>query len=107
MSYFYSRIPFLMERPLPKTLNLYTAFFLARSMCVDQVSRVARFTPKITGGIDPEDWLPEELKWLGFREPPNRLSDEHRSDLRDIDPFFQPPFWVAEICLQVLRNSAD
>jgi hypothetical protein len=28
-------------------------------MYVDQVNRVARFTPKTKVGIDPEDWLPK------------------------------------------------
>ena len=48
--------------------------------------------PKITGGIDPENWLPEEVKWSGFRDAPTGLSEEHRSALRGIDPFSQPPF---------------
>ena len=26
--------------------------------------------PKITSGIDPVDWLPEELNWSGFRDAP-------------------------------------
>ena len=49
--------------------------------------------PKITGGIDPFDWLPEELNWSGFRDTPSGLSEEHRRDLKDIDdePSFSPP----------------
>jgi hypothetical protein len=49
--------------------------------------------PKITGGINPLDWLPEELKWSGFRYAPTGLSEEEGRDLRDIDgdpPFSQP-----------------
>jgi hypothetical protein len=44
--------------------------------------------PKITGGIDVLDWLPEEVNWSG-------LDEERRGALRDIDgypPITQPPF---------------
>jgi hypothetical protein len=48
--------------------------------------------PKITDRIDPENWLPEELKWSGFRDGSTVLREEHRNVLRYIDPFSQPPF---------------
>jgi hypothetical protein len=41
--------------------RLCAAFFRTSSMCFDQMSRVSSVTPKITGVIDPMDWLPEEL----------------------------------------------
>ena len=55
------------------------------------------------GGIDLMDLLPEELNWLGFRDAPTGLSEEHHCALRDAGdpPFSQPPLYVAEICLQV------
>jgi len=39
----------------------------------------------MVGGIDPLDWLPEELKWLGFRDAPTSLSEEEGGDLQDTD----------------------
>jgi hypothetical protein len=51
--------------------------------------------PKVTGGIDPLDWLPEELNLLGFWDAPTGLSERHRGALRDIEgdpPVTQPPF---------------
>jgi len=54
--------------------------------------------PKITGGIDPLDWFPEELNWSGFWDAPTGLSEEHRGKLGDIDddpPFTQPPLEIS------------
>ena len=37
--------------------------------------------PKTMGGIDPFDWLPEELNWSECREAPTGLSEEEGADL--------------------------
>jgi hypothetical protein len=50
--------------------------------------------PKIKGGINPLDWLPEELNWSEFWDAPLGLSEKHRGVLRDVGgdpPFSQPP----------------
>jgi hypothetical protein len=46
--------------------------------------------PKITGGIEPIDWLTEELNWSGFQDAPTGLREEHRYALRDTE-VFEPP----------------
>ena len=54
--------------------------------------------PKITSGIDPLDWFPDELNWSGFRDASTGLSEEHRGKLGDIDadpPFTQPPLEIS------------
>jgi hypothetical protein len=56
--------------------------------------------PKITGVIDPLNWLPEELYLPGFRDAPIGIGEEHRGPLRDIDgdpPLIQPPLLVTEM----------
>jgi hypothetical protein len=59
---------------------------------------------KITRGIDPKDWLTEELNWSRFVDSLAGLCEEHRGNFRDVDgdpPVSQPPLWVTEILLQV------
>ena len=45
--------------------------------------------PKITSGIDPVDWLPEELNWSGFRDAPTGHSKKHCRTLWHIN--VKPP----------------
>jgi hypothetical protein len=48
---------------------------------------------KITGGVDPMDWLSEEMYCSGVLDRPTGLGEEHSRALRDIDsdsPFTQP-----------------
>jgi hypothetical protein len=50
--------------------------------------------PKTKRGIDPMDWLNEELNWSGFVGALAGLCEEDRGNLRDFDgapPFSQPP----------------
>jgi len=49
--------------------------------------------PKITGVVNPLDWLPEELYCSGFRDAPTGVGEEHRGALRGTDgdrPLTQP-----------------
>jgi len=51
--------------------------------------------PKITGVIDPIDWLRKELYCSRFRDTTTDLGEEHGGALRDTNtdlPFTQPPF---------------
>jgi len=48
---------------------------------------------KTTRGIDPKDWLTEELNWSRFVDALAGLCEEHRGSLRDVDgdrQFSQP-----------------
>ena len=63
---------------------------------------------KITGDVDPFDWLPEELYCSGVLHRPTGLGEKKRGALRGIDgdrPFTLPPFEVAEISLQVFDEE--
>jgi len=102
-----------MERPLllfrrdPSVPNLCR--FLPH--LVDMLRPVEPFikgNSKITGDVDPLDWLPEQLYCSGVLDAPTGLGEKHRGALRDIDgdpPFTQPPFEVAEISLQVFDEE--
>ena len=59
---------------------------------------------KITGGIDPMDWLPEDLTG---RDMPTSLSKKHRGALRDNGnhPFSQPLLLFAEVYLLVFDEQ--
>jgi hypothetical protein len=50
--------------------------------------------PRMTGVIDPFDWLPEGLYCSEFQDAPTGLGEEYGGGLRDINgdpPFTQPP----------------
>jgi len=83
MSYLYSRTPFLMDRRVllfrsgPNTPRLCGAVSFTWSIWVDTVRRVSSITPRWQGGIDPVDWVSEELNWLVCRNAPAGHSEEH------------------------------
>ena len=88
-----------MERPLllfmrgASTPILCAAFFLTWWMCRPGQPFI-KGQLKITGGIDPLEWLPEELNWSVFRDERTCLKEQQCEALLDIDkhpPLTQPP----------------
>ena len=96
---------------LKPLLKFQTYSFNHEIYLVDMLRPVEPFikgNSKITGDVDPLDWIPEELCCSGFLDALTGLGEEHRGALRDIygdSPFAQPPFDVAEISLQVFDEE--
>jgi hypothetical protein len=57
------------------------------------MSRLGKSCIKLTGGIDPVDWLFEGLSWSGFLDVLTGLSEGLRGAVRDIvgDPLLSQP----------------
>jgi hypothetical protein len=47
--------------------------------------------PKITGGIEEGDWLPEQLCWSGLKEKPSGYYEDHAGAVHNNDD--EPPFF--------------
>jgi len=83
--------------PVQETSKRFQSLCHFLSHLVDMFRQVEPFIkghPKITGVVDPLDWLPEELYCSGFWDVSTDLGEEHRG-VREIygdPPFTQPPY---------------